>query len=104
MQESTAMTQTSSTAQTTNAPYSWLLFGNLSTGNTGARVWQSGPDPENPRATMHDLLDHGVSFRLVGKDGVAMFEGYIIGEYSGDEPLEEYGRAHGCVSIEYDGS
>ena len=31
-----------------------------------------------------------------------MYEGYIIGEYKGEEPLEEYGRDHGCVSIEYD--
>ena len=102
MQESTAMTQTSPSPQITDAPYSWLLFGDLSTGNTGARIWQSGPNPEKPRATMHDLLDHGTSFRLINKEGVAMYEGYIIGEYKGEEPYEEYGRDHGCVSIEYD--
>ena len=102
MQESTAMTLSAPTPQSTEATYSWLLFGDLSVGNTGARVWQSGPDPENSRATMHDLLDHGESFRLVNEHGISMFEGYIIGKYDGEEPLEEYGRAHGCVAIQYD--
>ena len=96
------MNPTPATPDLGESPYSWLLFGDLSTGNTGARIWQSGPNAENPRATMRELLDRGDCFRLVNKDGIAIYEGYIIGDYTGDEPLEEYGREHGCVSIEYD--
>lgn len=66
------------------------------------RIWQSGPDPENSRANMHEVLALGKCFRLVNKEGVAMYEGYIVGKYSGEEPLKEYGLEHGCVSIEYD--
>ena len=96
------MSVSTATPALTDTPYAWLLFGDLSTGNTGARVWQSGPDGKNSSVSMHDLLGRGVSFRLVNADGIAMYEGYIIGEYAGDEPLNEYGREHGCVAIEYD--
>ena len=97
------MSETQSNSESEKSPYAWLLFGDLSTGNTGARVWQSGPDPDNFRVNMHEVLEHGKCFRLVNDNGVAMYEGYIIGEYTGEEPLKEYGLDHGCVSIEYEG-
>ncbi|MBS36107.1 MAG: hypothetical protein CMO26_09300 [Thiotrichales bacterium] len=55
--------------------YTWFLFGDLSAGHTGARFWQSGQ---------------------------IRFEGYIVGQFDGDEPLSDYGASHGCVTIQWE--
>ena len=44
----------------------------------------------------------GDHFRLLNEDGNVQFSGYILGEYTGREPLEDYGRANGCTAIEYE--
>ena len=82
--------------------YTWFLFGDLAVGNTGARVWQSGPDKEEPRAPLHVLMNEGSKFHLLDAHGDVRFEGYIVGDFGGSEPLEDYGHAHGCVAIQWD--
>ena len=35
-------------------------------------------------------------------EGESPISGYIVGKYTGLEPLEDYGRALGCTTIEYE--
>ena len=47
------------------------------------------------------ITEFGEHFRLLNADGETRYLGYIIGEYRGHEPLNEYGQGKECVAIEY---
>ena len=46
-------------------------------------------------------MQRGVRFRMLDASGRPKIYGYILGAFSGQEPLSEYGRSRGCVGIEY---
>ena len=92
---------TNAATQQWKSQYTWFLFGDLSVGHTGARIWQSGPDRDEPKAPLHVLMNEGQKFNLVDASGEIRYEGYIVGRYLGDEPLKDYGQAHGCVALEW---
>jgi hypothetical protein len=48
------------------------------------------------------ITEFGEHFRLLDADGETRYLGYIIGDYTGHEPLKEYGRGKECVAIEYE--
>jgi hypothetical protein len=46
----------------------------------------------------------GVSFQMFDDDMNLYYEGKIIGDYDGFEPLDDFGMPNaGCISIWYDG-
>ena len=77
------------------------MIGDLADGCTGARVWRSGPDENHQRAPLQALMRKGRRFHMMDKDGKVRFHGYIVGEFTGREPLEDYGQSHGCVNIKW---
>ena len=81
--------------------YTWMLFGDLTGGNTGVRVWQSGPEDGARRASYQELVKAGKPFELSNKDGDVLYTGYIVGSFCGEEPLADYGAQHGCCQITY---
>jgi len=49
-----------------------------------------------------DEIKKGSYFRMYDDDDILYYEGYIIGEFHGDEPLNDFGMGNaGCVRIEY---
>jgi hypothetical protein len=48
------------------------------------------------------ITEFGEHFRMLDADGETRYLGYIIGDYTGHEPLEDFGRGKKCVAIEYD--
>jgi hypothetical protein len=48
------------------------------------------------------VIIEGDHFRLVNAAGEVQFSGYILGEFNGTEPLEDYGLENGCAKIEYE--
>ena len=63
-------------------------------------VGQIGPKGDHePRFVK--ITEFGEHFRLLNADGETRYLGYIVGDYTGHEPLEEYGRGKECVAIEY---
>tara|TARA_R100001510_G_C7652376_1_gene210189 strand:- start:2223 stop:2627 length:405 start_codon:yes stop_codon:yes gene_type:complete len=43
-----------------------------------------------------------LNFRLMANDKLVLFHGKIAGRYKGPEPLDDFGREHGCCIIEYE--
>lgn len=44
----------------------------------------------------------GAKFRMLDDDGEIYYYGYIVGDYSGFEPLDDFGTPNaGCTEIQY---
>jgi hypothetical protein len=86
------------------ATYAWIIDRDLAeepdseysaTGVTGPR------DASPERIT---LLNEGVGdkFKMYDDDNYLIYEGRIIGDYTGFEPLDDYGTPnYGCTAIKY---
>lgn len=64
-----------------------------------------------PRDAPDDLVSAvgsellGERFRMLDDDGNVYYEGRIVGDYDGFEPLDDFGMPNaGCTTIEYRGS
>lgn len=81
--------------------YTWVVTkGNIVGGNSAA-VGKIGPSGSKNRLRFDIVIKHGEHFRMLSVDGEVTHSGYIIGEYTGNEPLDEYGRENGCTNIQY---
>ena len=48
------------------------------------------------------IKKHGARFRMSDDDGEIYYYGYIVGDYEGFEPLDDFGLPNaGCAHIEY---
>jgi hypothetical protein len=83
--------------------YTWIITGaDVSVVDSGV-VGQIGPKGAGLTSFVFvKITDFGEHFRLLNADGETRYLGYIIGDYTGNEPLEEYGRGKECVTIEYE--
>ena len=81
--------------------YTWIITGaDVSVINSGL-VGQIGPKGAS-LSSFVKITEFGEHFRLLDADGETRYLGYIIGDYTGHEPLEDYGRGKECAAIEYD--
>ena len=75
-------------------PYTWVITRDLidegrANGEVGPRGAGAGPDK-------------GARFRMLGDDDEVYYYGRIDGDYTGFEPLDDFGTPHaGCTTIEY---
>ena len=83
------------------AAYTWLIVRNVVPYALSNIVFRKGPSGAPGRAHLSDAICEGAHFRLLDPDGKPRLWGYIAGDFSGREPLEDYGAYCGCVSIEY---
>ena len=83
------------------ANYTWIVTRDRVSGNNSDAVGQIGPPGAKNRATFEAVVRRGAHFRLLDSGGEVRYTGYILGEYQGFEPLEEYGRRNGCTRIQY---
>lgn len=59
--------------------------------------------PHGAKFTKEEILK-GKEFKMYDDDMILYYEGRIIGDYSGFEPLDDFGMPDsGCTSIWYDG-
>ena len=63
---------------------------------------KKGPDGVKEHAPLSMIFLEGRPFRMRYALGDQTIAGYIVGEYTGLEPLEEYGKQCGCTTIEYE--
>jgi len=82
--------------------YTWVVTRDRFAGDTSDAIGKIGPSGARDRAPFDTVILQGEKFRLLNGDGDTEFVGYIYGEYTGREPLEEYGRDYGCTDIEYE--
>ena len=88
-------------SETKTGQYTWMLFGDLTGGNTGVRVWQTGPDRGAIRASYQELVSRGKPFEMRDSEGQLVYTGYIVGDFRGEEPLNDFGSKYGCCQISY---
>ena len=82
--------------------YAWMVTGTGDDGeSTNELVSRLGPGVEY-HAGINNLVSRGAHFRMLEASGRVLFSGYIVGECTGREPLEEFGRDRGCSAIEYE--
>lgn len=82
--------------------YTWVITRDIAPLDATNLVFKKGPSGAAGRASLSEVVRHGERFRLLDSLGEPKISGYIVGEYTGLEPLEQYGRQHDCVSIEYE--
>lgn len=82
--------------------YAWMVTGTGDDGETTSElVSRLGPGVEY-HAGINNLVSRGAHFRMLEDSGRVLFSGYIVGECTGREPLDEFGRDRGCSAIEYE--
>lgn len=84
------------------AKYTWVVTRDSSLGDSSNVVGRIGPHGAEGRLPFDVVIRRGMKFRLRNAQGRAEFIGYVFGEYSGPEPLEDFGREYGCTAIEYE--
>jgi hypothetical protein len=82
--------------------YTWIVTRDALLGDSSDAIGKLGPSGVAGRARFDIVILNGEHFRLLDEAGEVRYIGYILGEYGGPEPLEDYGRKHGCVAVEYE--
>ncbi len=82
--------------------YTWIVTRDTVLGDSSDAVGRIGPRGASDRAPFDQVIRDGVHFRMLDASGRAQFSGYLLGEFKGHEPLEDYGRDSGCTRIEYE--
>jgi len=88
--------------ENTNSAYTWIVTRDAILGDSSDAVGKIGPRGARNRERFDKIIIHGDHFRLLNDAGEVQFTGYILGDYQGLEPLEDYGRSNGCTHIEYE--
>ena len=88
--------------ENTNSAYTWIVTRDAILGDSSDAVGKIGPRGARNRERFDKIIIHGDHFRLLNDAGEVQFTGYILGDYQGLEPLEDYGRSNGCTRIEYE--
>ena len=82
--------------------YTWIVTRDTILGESSEAVGKIGPSGAKNRAPFDSVIIHGEHFRLLNDAGEPQFSGYILGNYRGSEPLDDYGWDNGCSSIEFE--
>lgn len=82
--------------------YQWILVSDQLNGNTGERAVKICERGFAQQVRVETVVSRGRQFRLRNPRGEVCYTGYIVGEFQGPEPLEDYGRDVGCVGIDYE--
>ena len=80
--------------------YAWFIVGDTDSGETSDRTGRVGPRSASGVWKLRDVLGSGVQFRMSDATGRVRFTGYLAGEFTGNEPLDEFGSEKGCTRIE----
>ena len=81
--------------------YTWIVTKDEIEGDVSDAVGKIGPPGASSRHRFDRVISGGAEFQLLDTSGNVKFTGFILGDYQGSEPLEEYGLNFGCVSIAY---
>ena len=82
--------------------YTWIVTRDSILGDSSDAVGKIGPKGAKSRARFDTVIIEGDHFRLLNDTGEVQFSGYILGEYAGNEPLDDYGLENGCSSIQFE--
>ncbi len=81
--------------------YTWIVTKDELDGNISDAVGKIGPPGGKHCFRFNQVIAAGREFRMLTDDGQVKYSGFILGDYQGHEPLEEYGVHLGCSAIQY---
>lgn len=81
--------------------YTWIVTKDEIAGDASDAIGRIGPPGFEERLPFNRVISAGEQFRLLDSTGQPRYSGFILGQFDGAEPLEEYGRELGCVAIEF---
>lgn len=81
--------------------YTWVVTQDDIPGDTSSAFAKIGPSGSKGRLSLGQVIQNGEHFRLLDAWKAVKFTGYIHGDYSGAEPLDDFGKENDCVDIEY---
>jgi len=82
--------------------YTWIVTRDTILGDSSEAVGKIGPSGSKNREPFDAVIIHGEHFRMLNDAGEVQFSGYILGQYQGSEPLDDYGSENGCAKIEFE--
>lgn len=82
--------------------YAWVVTRHDSSMDTNVTIGKLGPLGASKHYRVNQVLMEGRAFQMRDQSGELAYSGYLAGNATGMEPLNDYGRSHGCVSIEYE--
>ena len=82
--------------------YTWIVTRDTILGDSSEAVGKIGPGGSTNRAPFDSVIINGEHFRMLNDAGEAQFSGYILGDYLGHEPLDDYGSENGCSLIQFE--
>lgn len=82
--------------------YTWVVCRDERLGHSSDAIGRIGPPGAKDRARFDHVIVHGAHFRLLNRDGEVCYLGYIEGDYSGREPLDDFGLENSCTDIQYE--
>ena len=81
--------------------YTWVITQDADRFETSNLALKKGPSGAKNRAPLGVVVQEGEKFRMLNDLDERPITGYIVGEFTGLEPLDEYGRQFGCTAIEF---
>ena len=82
--------------------YTWIVTRDSVLGDSSDAVGRIGPKGAANRARFDQVIINGEHFRMLNAEAEPQFSGYVLGQYDGREPLDDYGADNGCTAIEYE--
>ena len=88
------------------AEYAWLItrdrLAEQDGGKFGDAAGVSGPSNATDEQLDQLRAGKGKKFRMYDDDGEHYYDGLVLGDFDGFEPLDDYGRGNaGCTDIRY---
>ncbi len=83
------------------ANYTWVITPYSLVMEDSSPILKVGPSGSKNRLRIDLVIKSGEQFRMLNSNGQPRYTGHIFGEYTGHEPLAEYGQANGCLQIQY---
>jgi hypothetical protein len=81
------------------AKYAWIIDRDLL--EDGKRAGLTGPRSAKPELLRQLTNRQGIQFRMMDDDDVVYYEGRIVGDCDGFEPLDDFGEGNaGCTGID----
>ena len=83
-----------------NEGYGWVITEDIICNGDDNNVM----GPSDVTMSKEDIISNGKAFTMYDDDGELYYKGYVAGDYTGLEPLDDFGMPNaGCTDIKING-
>lgn len=84
-----------------SSQYVWIINSVSNEIDATTEVATTGPKRGRLKAPVGMVIQEGERFCLLDLHDRTLYSGYIYGDYTGREPLADFGWKNGCTKIQY---